>query len=56
MPRPVLIACLETMDLVPTGVEADDRDELEPRNVVIDCPSCSQDHDWTPDHAVIVAV
>lgn len=44
------------MDLVPTGVDADSRDELEPHNVLIACPSCAEDHEWTPDEAVIVDV
>jgi hypothetical protein len=49
----VLIACPETNELVPTGFEADDVDELEPINAVIDCPACGQDHEWTPNEAVL---
>ena len=53
MPRPVLIACPHTLELVVTGFEADDLDELEPNNRLIDRPSCGQDHEWTPGDAVL---
>lgn len=51
---PVLIACPDTLDLVPAGFDADDRDELEPLSLLTDCPACSADHEWTPDDAVLV--
>ena len=53
MPRPVLIECPVTLDLTLAGFEADDRDDLEPTNLLIDCQSCGQDHEWTPADAVI---
>jgi hypothetical protein len=53
--RPVLIACAHTLELVVTGFEADDMDDLEPENHLIDCPSCGEDHDWAPPDAVLAA-
>ena len=50
---PVFIACPETLDLVPTGVDADTLDELAPINSLLDCPSCSHDHEWTAAEAVL---
>jgi hypothetical protein len=53
--HPVLIECPLTHQLVPTGFEAVDLDELEPSNLLIDCPGCGQDHMWMPSEAVLMA-
>lgn len=53
--RPVLIACPETFDLVPTGVQTARRDDVQSSRL-IGCPSCGGEHDWTPDDAVLAEV
>lgn len=52
---PVLIACPITEDLVPTGCQAQGLDELEPDNLLIACPVCGRDHEWTPEDAVLAS-
>jgi hypothetical protein len=49
----VLIACPFAEDLVPTRIDAASVDELDEENVLVDCPECGQDHQWTPLQAVI---
>lgn len=49
----VLISCPRTGALVPTGANVEDIDELEPTNMLIDCPDCGADHEWTPVEAVL---
>lgn len=49
----VLIACPETNELVPTGSRVSNRQELEPVNVLLTCPSCGTNHQWVPDEAVV---
>ena len=51
----VLLRCPVTRELVPTGFWADSVDELEPDNELIDCPSCGNDHPWTPSSAIFSA-
>ena len=53
---PVLIACPVTEGLVPTGAHADDLEDLDhlpDKNLLIDCPDCGSDHEWTRDDAVV---
>lgn len=53
---PVLIACPKTNSLVPTGAHADDAEDLEhlpDENLLIACPECGHDHEWTPEDAVV---
>lgn len=52
---PVLITCPNTGDLIPTGAMADRLEDLDPDNLVIACPECGRDHEWTPEDAVIAA-
>ena len=52
--RPVLIECPGTHRLVPTGLMAEDLDELEDENVLWDCPDCHGSHRWTPTDAVLM--
>ncbi len=49
----VLIACPSTNALVPTGMHVPTLDDLEPVNLLIDCPDCGRDHEWTPHDAVL---
>jgi hypothetical protein len=49
----ILVCCTETGELVATGFWADTLDELEPDNVLIDCPACGRDHAWSPSDAVL---
>lgn len=49
----VLIACPRTLELVPTGFEAEGEDDLQAENILYDCPSCSGDHPWTPADAIL---
>ena len=55
---PVLIACPITNDLVPTGAQAanpKDLDHLPAENLLIACPDCGRDHEWTREDAVVAA-
>jgi hypothetical protein len=38
---------------VPTGANVEDIGELEPTNLLIDCPDCGADHEWSPVEAVL---
>jgi len=49
----VLIACPETLDLVPTGFDAETLDDLEDDNTLFYCPACGADHAWTRLEAVL---
>jgi hypothetical protein len=49
----VLISCPRTGALVPTGANVEEIEELEPTNLLIDCPDCGADHEWTPVEAVL---
>jgi hypothetical protein len=49
----VLISCPRTGALVPTGANVEDIEELEPTNLLIDCPDCGADHEWSPVEAVL---
>lgn len=49
----VLISCPQTGALVPTGANVQHMDELKPTNMLIDCPDCGADHEWTPTEAVL---
>jgi hypothetical protein len=49
-----MIACPDTNDLVATGVHADRLEDLEATNLLVDCSACGQDHEWTPQEAVII--
>ena len=40
---PVLIACPITDDLIPTGLEVNDLDELANDNLLTACPICGRD-------------
>lgn len=51
----VLIACPATDALVPTGMNVSSLDNLEPINLLLDCPDCGRDHEWTPMEAVLSA-
>ena len=53
---PVLIACPQTDNLVPTGAHADDPEDLEhlpEENLLIACRECGRDHEWSREDAVI---
>ncbi len=50
---PVLIECPSSHELVPTGLVAQDLDELEDENILWDCAACHGDHPWTPADAVL---
>jgi hypothetical protein len=52
---PVLIACPATDALVPTGTNASTLADLEPTNLLLDCPDCGRDHEWPPLDAVLSA-
>jgi len=55
---PVLITCPTTNELVPTGAHADDAEDLEhlpDDNLLIACPECGRDHEWTRRDAVIAS-
>jgi len=49
----VLISCPRTNALVPTGAHVEDIGELQPLNLLIDCPDCGADHEWSPVEAVL---
>ena len=49
----VLISCPATNALVPTGMNVPSLEDLEPVNLLIDCPDCGRDHEWTPNEAVL---
>ena len=51
----VLITCPTTGGLVPAGVQAAELDELEPENLMSDCPECGREHRWEPMDAVLIA-
>jgi len=51
----VLISCPTTGGLVPVGVQATELEELEPDNVIADCPECGSEHHWEPIDAVLIA-
>jgi hypothetical protein len=51
--HPVLVCCPQRDQLVPTGFVAQSLDDLEPRNLLIDCPACGQDHEWSALDAVL---
>ena len=54
----VLIDCPISGALVPTGADADDAEDLDrlpDENLLIDCPDCGRDHEWTPAEAVLSA-
>jgi hypothetical protein len=51
----VLISCPATDALVPTGMNVSSLDELKPTNLLLDCPDCGRDHEWTPREAVLSA-
>jgi hypothetical protein len=51
----VLISCPATDALVPTGENVSSLDDLEPKNLLLDCPDCGDDHEWTPIDAVLSA-
>ncbi|MGI8657465.1 MAG: hypothetical protein ACR2K4_01680 [Candidatus Limnocylindria bacterium] len=53
---PVLITCPITDDLIPTGLDVNDLDELQADNLLTACPVCGRDHEWTPADAVLAAV
>jgi len=52
---PVLIQCPFTEELVPTGAQAESLEALEADNLLIACPECGRDHEWTPADAVLAA-
>jgi len=56
MPQ-VLIACPTTGDLVPTGMYVQSLEQVneEPDHLLIACPICGRDHEWTPAEAVLAA-
>ena len=55
MPQ-VLIPCPVTGDLVPTGVQVTTLEDVEPEgNLLIACPECGRDHEWTRKDAVLAA-
>ena len=49
----VLISCPQTGALVPTGAHVENIGELEPTNLLRDCPDCGADHEWAPVEAVL---
>ena len=49
----VLIACPETDDLVPTGVQGDALADLPFVNHLDACTACGGAHEWTKAEAVI---
>lgn len=51
----VLIACPTTGDLVPTGIDADDLDELITIHMLVRCLACGGDHIWRANEAVLAA-
>ena len=51
----VLITCPITESLIPTGVRVTTPDELEDDNLLIACPECGRDHEWTRKEAVLSA-
>jgi len=51
---PVQVSCPTTGDLVPTGVTAMNLEELgDAKLLLIACPECGRDHEWTRDDAVL---
>ena len=50
----VLISCPTTGGLVPVGVQASELDELQPANVMVECPECGREHLWEPIDAVLI--
>ena len=54
MPQ-VLTECPVSGGLVPTSVDAERLDDLPPDNVLLACPDCGADHEWTPSEAVMVS-
>ena len=53
---PVLVTCPMSGALLPTGAHADDAEDLEhlpDAGLVIACPNCGRDHEWTRQDAVI---
>jgi len=57
MAHQVLIACPTTGDLVPTGIDVESLEELNevPQRLLISCPVCGRDHEWTPVEGVLAA-
>ena len=53
---PVQISCPTTGDLAPTGVTATGLEELgDDALLLIACPECGRDHEWTAGEAVLAA-
>jgi hypothetical protein len=52
---PVLITCPATHELIPAGIDVRQLDELADRNLLVACPECGHDHEWTPEDAVLSA-
>lgn len=53
---PVLIPCPTTGELVPTGANVPRLDELgDDTLLLIACPECGRDHEWTRSDAVLAA-
>ncbi len=53
---PILIECPTTGVLVPVGIDTDSLDELDTEgHVVLVCPNCGRDHEWTAEDAVLGA-
>ena len=50
---PVLIACPVTGELVPVGTNVASLEALEGEYLLIACPECGGNHDWTPADAVL---
>ena len=52
----VQIVCPTTNTLIPTLVEADSLDDVEPtNNLRANCPSCGQEHEWNVADAVLAS-
>ena len=55
---PILIWCPTTDVLVPTGMQADDAEDLEhlpETNVLLACPACGLDHIWEQNDSVVAS-
>ncbi len=52
---PVLITCPTTNELIPAGLDVSALEDLPDDNLLVACPECGQDHQWTPSDAVLSA-
>lgn len=51
----VLITCPITKSLIPTGIHVTNLEDVDDDNLLIACPECGRDHEWTRNDAVLAA-